>query len=186
MTSPLGAPPLIVLRELDGGVDRGELRHAVELDELEQRQAQQRADVRVEAARLAAEARQDVVEESLPGERAVDELGGERAVARRPERAAQVLPEDGVGESAVLDGVSTRQARRRGSAGGALCAKPLSRGEGAAARELDRAASRLRPSSWSSSIARTPSPVATRMASLTSTMRPACARTRRPRGRRGS
>jgi len=92
------------LREIDGRVDGGELRHAVELDDLEQREPQQCPHVRIETARLAAEARQDVIEKPLPGERAVDELCREGAVARVQLRAAERAAQDGVGEGAVLDG----------------------------------------------------------------------------------
>ena len=152
--SPAGEP--------HAGVDGGVRRNPIEEEELVQPHAQRGPNRRIERGdRPVHQLREMTIEPALPGERAVDQLGGEGAVLDRERRA---------GEAACQQHV---RVRRRGldadehvlgDAAGIPGGHPnrVPGGSGWPARNA-RAAMRFLPSSCTSTRRRAPSPVATSM-----------------------
>ena len=118
----------------DGVVDRGESRHALEEGDLVRGHAQDHPHPRIERLESAARVRrQDPVEVTLPAERAVHQLGGERGVASLEAASGELGFEHAVGEAEVsLDTLEHPRrdfASRRGrsAAGHAAGAGPAAR-----------------------------------------------------------
>src|SRR6185437_1366179 len=106
-----------------------------------------------------------VVDVTLLGEGAVYETREERVVDRRDRRRGEPVRDEHVGERVRLfDAEEDRVRDRARVRAGYALPRHVPRATGCPARKSD-AASRRRPSSWTSRSVRTPSPVATRIPS---------------------